>query len=93
MNVQNIAKATAPNAEPASLIFPLADPYAMPAANIDTDVIMPKAYLKGIDRSGLAIGLFHDLRFDEDGAVRRDFILNRADMAETRSYFVRIIVQ
>jgi 3-isopropylmalate/(R)-2-methylmalate dehydratase small subunit len=51
---------------------------AMPAANIDTDVIMPKAFLKGIDRSGLADGLFHDLRFDADGAARPDFILNRA---------------
>jgi 3-isopropylmalate/(R)-2-methylmalate dehydratase small subunit len=57
---------------------------AMPAANIDTDVIMPKAFLKGIDRSGLADGLFHDLRFDANGAGRPDFILNRLDMAETR---------
>jgi len=61
---------------------------AMPAANIDTDVIMPKAFLKGIDRSGLAAGLFHDLRFDENGAVRDDFILNRPDMAETRFLLV-----
>ncbi len=61
---------------------------AMPAANIDTDVIMPKAFLKGIDRSGLAIGLFHDLRFDENGAKRDDFILNRADMAQTRFLIV-----
>lgn len=61
---------------------------AMPAANIDTDVIMPKAFLKGIDRSGLAAGLFHDLRFDEGGTVRDDFILNRADMAETRFLLV-----
>lgn len=61
---------------------------AMPAANIDTDVIMPKTFLKGIDRSGLAAGLFHDLRFDESGAVRDDFILNRADMTETRFLLV-----
>ncbi|MBO9697523.1 MAG: 3-isopropylmalate dehydratase small subunit [Sphingopyxis sp.] len=60
----------------------------MPGANIDTDVIMPKAYLKGIDRSGLAIGLFHDLRFDEAGAERDDFILNRSDMADTRFLLV-----
>ncbi|WP_447761214.1 3-isopropylmalate dehydratase small subunit [Sphingopyxis panaciterrae] len=57
---------------------------AMPAANIDTDVIMPKAFLKGIDRSGLADGLFHDLRFDADGDRRPDFILNRADMTDAR---------
>lgn len=61
---------------------------AMPAANIDTDVIMPKAYLKGIDRSGLAIGLFHDLRFDDKGVRRDDFILNRPDMAGTRFLLV-----
>ena len=61
---------------------------AMPAANIDTDVIMPKAFLKGIDRSGLAVGLFHDLRFEESGEQRGDFILNRADMAETRFLLV-----
>jgi 3-isopropylmalate/(R)-2-methylmalate dehydratase small subunit len=50
---------------------------AMPGANIDTDVIMPKVFLKGIDRSGLARGLFHDLRFDEAGAPRAGFVLNQ----------------
>ncbi|WP_010219932.1 3-isopropylmalate dehydratase small subunit [Sphingomonas sp. PAMC 26621] len=50
---------------------------AMPAANIDTDVIMPKTFLKGTDRSGLDRGLFHDLRFDDAGDVRQDFVLNR----------------
>lgn len=43
----------------------------LPAANLDTDVIMPKQFLKGIDRAGLAAGLFHHLRRDPD------FILNR----------------
>lgn len=51
---------------------------ALPAANIDTDVIMPKTFLKGIDRSGLERGVFHDLRFDDEGALRPDFVLNRA---------------
>ena len=51
---------------------------ALPAANIDTDVIMPKVFLKGIDRSGLANGLFHDLRFKPDGSKRLDFMLNKA---------------
>jgi 3-isopropylmalate/(R)-2-methylmalate dehydratase small subunit len=49
----------------------------MPAANIDTDVIMPKQFLKGIDRSGLSDGTFHELRFDPSGGERTDFILNR----------------
>lgn len=57
---------------------------AMPAANVDTDVIMPKVFLKGIDRAGLARGLFHDLRFDAKGRPRPDFILNRPEMQDTR---------
>lgn len=39
----------------------------MPDANIDTDVIMPKQFLKGIDRAGLDKGVFFDLRFTPDG--------------------------
>lgn len=57
---------------------------AMPAANIDTDVIMPKQFLRGIDREGLARGLFHDLRFDAVGAPRPDFVLNRPGTADAR---------
>jgi 3-isopropylmalate/(R)-2-methylmalate dehydratase small subunit len=56
----------------------------LPAANVDTDVIMPKRYLKGIDRSGLKEGLFHDLRFDVAGQPRPDFILNRPGFTESR---------
>jgi len=51
---------------------------ALPAANINTDVIMPKQFLKGIDRSGLGEGAFHDLRFDSAGRPRDDFVLNQA---------------
>jgi 3-isopropylmalate/(R)-2-methylmalate dehydratase small subunit len=57
---------------------------ALPAANIDTDVIIPKQFLKGIDRSGLADATFHDLRFSAPGEPRRDFVLNRPDWAEAR---------
>ncbi|TNF07579.1 MAG: 3-isopropylmalate dehydratase small subunit [Pseudomonadales bacterium] len=49
---------------------------ALPAANIDTDVIMPKQFLKGIDRNGLDRGLFFDLRFLADGRPNPAFILN-----------------
>jgi 3-isopropylmalate/(R)-2-methylmalate dehydratase small subunit len=48
------------------------------AANIDTDVIMPKQFLKGIDRQGLDRGLFFDLRFLRDGRPDPDFVLNQA---------------
>ncbi|UCP12348.1 3-isopropylmalate dehydratase small subunit [Pseudomonas sp. MM213] len=49
----------------------------MLAANIDTDVIMPKQFLKGIDRSGLDRGLFFDLRFLPDGQPNPEFVLNQ----------------
>ena len=49
----------------------------MLAANIDTDVIMPKQFLKGIDRSGLDRGLFFDLRFLPDGQANPEFVLNQ----------------
>lgn len=48
------------------------------AANIDTDVIMPKQFLKGIDRQGLDRGVFFDLRFLRDGRPDPDFVLNQA---------------
>lgn len=51
----------------------------LPAANVDTDVIMPKQFLKGVDRSGLKEGLFHHLRFDDHGVERPDFILNKPE--------------
>jgi len=49
----------------------------MLAANIDTDVIMPKQFLKGIDRNGLDRGLFFDLRFLASGEPNPEFILNQ----------------
>lgn len=47
------------------------------ASNIDTDVIMPKQFLKGIDRKGLDRGLFFDLRFLDSGEPNPEFILNQ----------------
>lgn len=49
----------------------------IPFANVDTDVIMPKQFLKGITREGLAAGAFYDLRYDSAGQPRPDFILNQ----------------
>lgn len=48
----------------------------LPQANLDTDQIMPKQFLRGIDKHGLAAGLLYDLRFYPDGKPRPDFILN-----------------
>jgi 3-isopropylmalate dehydratase small subunit len=49
----------------------------LPVANIDTDQIIPKQFLSTVERSGLGKGLFYDLRFDESGAPRPDFVLNQ----------------
>ena len=53
-------------------------------ANLDTDQIMPKQFLRGIDKAGLDKGLLWDLRFDAAGQPRPDFVLNRPDYAGTR---------
>jgi 3-isopropylmalate/(R)-2-methylmalate dehydratase small subunit len=45
-------------------------------ANLDTDQIIPKQFLKTVEREGLGKGLFYDLRFDEAGKPRPDFVLN-----------------
>jgi 3-isopropylmalate/(R)-2-methylmalate dehydratase small subunit len=46
--------------------------------NLDTDQIMPKQFLRIIDKAGLAQGVLYDLRFDPDGTPKPDFVLNRA---------------
>jgi 3-isopropylmalate/(R)-2-methylmalate dehydratase small subunit len=45
--------------------------------NLDTDQIMPKQFLRGIDKSGLIEGLLYDLRFDTKGQIKPDFVLNQ----------------
>jgi 3-isopropylmalate dehydratase small subunit len=59
--------------------FTRLDAKAVPldVANIDTDQIIPKQFLKTVDREGLAKGLFYDLRFDQDGVEKTGFILNQ----------------
>ncbi len=49
----------------------------LPIVNIDTDMIIPKDYLKTIKRTGLAKGLFAEMRFNEDGSENPDFVLNK----------------
>ena len=50
----------------------------LPMVNIDTDAIIPKQFLKTIKRTGLGVHLFNDLRFDETGSERPEFVLNKA---------------
>jgi 3-isopropylmalate/(R)-2-methylmalate dehydratase small subunit len=49
----------------------------LPLANIDTDQIIPKQFLKTVERAGLAKGLFYEYRFDEQGREKPDFVLNQ----------------
>ncbi len=49
----------------------------MDRVNVDTDQIVPKQFLKRIERTGFGQFLFYDWRFDEDGAPKPDFELNR----------------
>ena len=49
----------------------------MPLVNIDTDMIIPKQFLKTIERSGLGKNLFDEMRYDRDGNEIADFVLNQ----------------
>jgi 3-isopropylmalate/(R)-2-methylmalate dehydratase small subunit len=49
----------------------------LPMINVDTDMIIPKQYLKTIKRTGLGKGLFAELRYDEKGVPSPDFVLNK----------------
>ena len=55
-------------------LFGIAAP--LPMINIDTDMIIPKQFLKTIKRSGLGKNLFHELRYDIQGNIKNDFVLN-----------------
>ena len=49
----------------------------MKLRNIDTDMIIPKQYLKTIARTGLGVGLFSEMRYKDDGSENPDFVLNK----------------
>lgn len=52
---------------------------AIRIANLDTDQIMPKQFLHGIDKMGLDKGVLYDLRFDRNGMAKSDFVLNKPE--------------
>ncbi|MEM1366317.1 MAG: 3-isopropylmalate dehydratase small subunit [Pseudomonadota bacterium] len=56
----------------------------LPIINIDTDMIIPKDYLKTIKRTGLAEGLFAEMRLNEDGTDNPDFVLNKSAYANAQ---------
>ncbi|HKL68040.1 3-isopropylmalate dehydratase small subunit [Salibaculum sp.] len=49
----------------------------LPLVNIDTDMIIPKQFLKTIKRSGLGVNLFDEMRYDRQGGEIADFVLNK----------------
>ena len=61
--------------QPFTTLTALAAP--LPMINVDTDMIIPKQFLRTIKRTGLGQYLFNDMRFDEKGAQKKDFVLNR----------------
>lgn len=52
--------------------------------NLDTDQIMPKQFLRIIDKAGLSHGVLHDLRFTPDGQLKPGFVLNQADFKDCK---------
>jgi 3-isopropylmalate/(R)-2-methylmalate dehydratase small subunit len=56
----------------------------LPMINVDTDMIIPKQYLKTIKRTGLGTGLFAELRYDEAGAPHPDFVMHKPPYTEAK---------
>ena len=52
-------------------------PASLPMINVDTDMIIPKQFLKTIKRTGLGKGLFFEMRHDENGKKIQEFVLNK----------------
>tara|TARA_R110001592_G_scaffold16881_21_gene71820 strand:+ start:202 stop:807 length:606 start_codon:yes stop_codon:yes gene_type:complete len=47
--------------------------------NVDTDIIIPKQFLKTVKRTGLGVSAFYNIRYDDDGNENPDFVLNKAE--------------
>ncbi len=56
----------------------------LPMTNVDTDMIIPKQFLKTILRTGLGKSLFHEMRFDDEGRENPDFVLNKPAYRKAR---------
>tara|TARA_B100000686_G_scaffold220107_1_gene227187 strand:+ start:171 stop:776 length:606 start_codon:yes stop_codon:yes gene_type:complete len=59
-------------------------PAYLPIVNIDTDMIIPKQFLKTIKRTGLGKNLFFEMRYDDNGKEIRDFVLNQAPFNQSK---------
>jgi len=67
---------------------PRSIPAHMPILNIDTDMIIPKQFLKTIKRTGLGKNLFYEMRYDEKGNLINDFILNKEPFNKSKILLV-----
>ena len=56
----------------------------MPLVNIDTDMIIPKVFLKTIKRSGLGVNLFDEMRYDREGNEISEFVLNKPQYRKSK---------
>jgi len=56
----------------------------LPQVNVDTDMIIPKQFLKTVQRTGLSKGLFYEMRFDENGKPKEGFVLDQPAYKNTR---------
>ena len=59
-------------------------PAYLPIVNIDTDMIIPKQFLKTIKRTGLGKNLFFEMRYDDDGKIIEEFVLNKKPYNESK---------
>lgn len=63
--------------EPFTKLNAIAAPLRM--INVDTDIIIPKQFLKTIKRTGLGVRAFYDIRYNDDGSEKADFVLNKPE--------------
>ena len=56
----------------------------LPIVNIDTDMIIPKQFLKTIKRTGLGVSLFYEMRYDNEGKLINDFVLNKKPFDQSK---------
>ena len=63
-------------------------PAYLPIVNIDTDMIIPKQFLKTIKRTGLGKNLFYEMRYNEKGEINNDFVLNQQPFNKSKILIV-----
>ena len=67
-------------------------PANLPMMNVDTDMIIPKQFLKTIKRSGLGKSLFFEMRYDEQGKKIKDFVLNKEPYNKSSILLILLVV-